>query len=59
MRLIDADALIERHCEGCSKDIQEACKTDPICATLLSALCMMTITAPTENGRTVTASEHF
>ena len=35
MRLIDVDALIEKHCEGCSKDIQEGCKTDPVCATLM------------------------
>jgi hypothetical protein len=35
MRLIDADALSAEHCEGCSKDIQDGCKTDPVCATLM------------------------
>lgn len=35
MRLIDADALIEEHCKGCHKDIQDGCKTDPVCATLM------------------------
>ena len=35
MRLIDADALIAEHCKGCSKDIQDGCKTDPVCATLM------------------------
>lgn len=35
MRLIDADALIEKHCEGCGQDIKDGCKTDPVCATLM------------------------
>jgi hypothetical protein len=35
MRLIDADALREEHCKGCSNDIREGCKTDPVCASLL------------------------
>ena len=35
MRLIDADALIELHCEGCSKDVRDGCETDPVCATLM------------------------
>ena len=35
MRLIDADALIKEHCSGCSEDIQQGCKTDPVCATLM------------------------
>lgn len=34
-RYIDADKLIERHCEGCSNSIREDCKKDPNCATLL------------------------
>ena len=35
MRLIDIDDLIEKHCEGCSADVREICKTDPVCATLM------------------------
>lgn len=35
MRLIDADALTERHCEGCKEDVREICKTDPVCASLM------------------------
>ena len=34
-RYIDADKLIERHCEGCSNPIREGCKKDPICASLM------------------------
>lgn len=35
MRLIDADALREEHCKGCHDDIQQDCKTDPVCASLM------------------------
>lgn len=35
MRLIDADAVRKEHCEGCGNYIQEGCKTDPVCASLL------------------------
>lgn len=36
MRLIDADALREVHCEGCSsEEIRNGCKNDPVCATLM------------------------
>ena len=35
MRLIDADALQERHCESCNCEVRECCKTDPICATMM------------------------
>lgn len=35
MRLIDVDALIEKHCENCKEEIRNSCKTDPICATLM------------------------
>lgn len=35
MRLIDADAMIERHCECCKKEIRECCKTDPVCGSLM------------------------
>lgn len=35
MRLCDVDAIIEEHCNGCRKDIQDGCKTDPVCATLM------------------------
>lgn len=35
MRLIDIDALIEEHCKGCSEDVRDSCKTDPVCATLM------------------------
>lgn len=35
MRLIDADALRREHCNGCSADIREDCKIDPICASLM------------------------
>lgn len=33
--LIDRQAMIKRHCEGCSPDVIEACKEDPICGTLM------------------------
>lgn len=33
--LIDRQALIERHCEGCTADVREVCKNDPICASLM------------------------
>ena len=35
MRLIDADALREEHCEGCANSVQDGCKTDPVCGSLL------------------------
>lgn len=35
MRLIDADALTEKHCDGCAKDIQDICKIDPVCASMM------------------------
>lgn len=35
MRLIDADALREHHCDGCSEDVKASCKDDPVCATLM------------------------
>ena len=34
-RVIDADALRKEHCKGCSADIQEFCKDDPVCASLM------------------------
>ena len=34
-RLIDANALMEKHCEGCVKGVQEMCKSDPVCATMM------------------------
>lgn len=33
-RLIDANALMEKHCEDCTKEIQEICKTYPICSSM-------------------------
>ena len=42
MRLIDADALTKAHCDGCAKDIQEMCKTAPVCASM-----MWVVEAPT------------
>lgn len=41
-RLIDADALLQEHCEGCTADIREGCKTDPVCASA-----MWVVDAPT------------
>ena len=41
-RLIDANALTKAHCEGCATDIQEMCKTDPVCASM-----MWVVEAPT------------
>lgn len=35
MRLIDADALRKEHCEGCASSVQDGCKTDPVCASLM------------------------
>ena len=34
-RLIDANALRERHCDECKEDIREMCRTDPLCAVLM------------------------
>ena len=34
-RLIDANALMEKSCEGCAKEVQEMCKSDPVCATMM------------------------
>lgn len=42
MRLIDADALREEHCKECSADIQDGCKNDPVCASM-----MWVVEAPT------------
>lgn len=42
MRLIDADVLREEHCKGCSPEIQESCKADPVCASM-----MWVVDAPT------------
>ena len=42
MRLIDADELADKHCDGCSADIREMCKTDPVCASM-----MWVVEAPT------------
>ena len=41
-RLIDAYALMKEHCEDCSKDVQDMCKVDPICASM-----MWVVEAPT------------
>lgn len=35
MRLIDADAILNEHCEGCTADIREMCKTDPVCGSAM------------------------
>lgn len=35
MRLIDADAMLNEHCEGCAADIREGCKTDPFCGSAM------------------------
>lgn len=52
MRLIDADALRERHCEECSEDIREICKTDPVCASLMWVVEEPTVEAePVRHGR--------
>ena len=34
-RLIDANALMEKYCDGCAKKIQEMCKSDPVCASMM------------------------
>lgn len=34
-RLIDADALMKEHCEGCKKDVRDMCKTDPVCGSMM------------------------
>ena len=41
-RLIDANALMAEYCDGCRKEIQEDCKTFPVCATM-----MWVVEAPT------------
>lgn len=35
MRLIDADKLTERHCEGCVAAVTDECKDDPICGSMM------------------------
>ena len=35
MRLIDADALTQKYCADCSADVQDECKIDPVCASLM------------------------
>ena len=52
MRLIDADALRERHCEGCAEDVRASCKDDPVCASLMWVVEEPTIDAePVKHGR--------
>ena len=34
-RLIDANALMKEHCNGCAADIQDMCKTDPVCGSMM------------------------
>ena len=34
-RLIDADALLEEHCDECSLAQREGCKDDPVCASAM------------------------
>lgn len=34
-RLIDADALLEEHCDGCSLQQREMCKGDPVCGSAM------------------------
>jgi hypothetical protein len=47
-RLIDANALMKEHCEGCSADILDMCKTDPVCASM-----MWIVEAPTVDAEEV------
>jgi hypothetical protein len=41
-RLIDADAILEEHCDGCSLAQREECKAKPVCG-----LAMWIVEAPT------------
>lgn len=51
MRLIDADALTELHCEGCTEDVRDICKGDPVCASLMWIVEAPTIEAePVRHG---------
>lgn len=34
-RLIDANALMAEHCDGCAEDIKAECKTNPICGSMM------------------------
>ena len=34
-RLIDANALMKEHCEGCAQELQDVCKTDPVCPSMM------------------------
>ena len=47
MRLIDADALRIEHCKDCSVAVQESCKADPVCASLMWVNEAPTIAQPT------------
>lgn len=46
--LIDRNALMKEHCEGCAADIQEMCKTDPVCASMMWVVDAPTVDAYTE-----------
>ena len=52
MRLIDADALREVHCEGCSEAIRSDCESEPVCASLMWVVEAPTVDAvPVKHGR--------
>lgn len=50
MRLIDADELAKEHCEDCSLDVQNSCKTDPVCASLMWIVNAPTVDVYTEQN---------
>lgn len=51
-RMIDADALLEEHCDGCSLEQREECKADPVCASAMWIVEAPTVDAvPVVHGR--------
>ena len=33
-RLVDVDAVMKEHCDGCPAEVQADCKNDPVCANM-------------------------
>ena len=58
MRLIDADELARDHCKDCSLDVQNSCKTDPVCASLMWIVNAPTVDAePVRHGKWIVENE--
>ena len=59
-RLIDANALMAEHCNGCATDIQAMCKNDPVCASMMWIVEAPTVDAvEVVHGRWLIHKGHF